>query len=228
MLNNKWLTKWISPSQLDNYKQFLTGVVYNYGDNPPEYTVELFINRLLRLEPVSYHLTAGTAFHKWLELAPSGKLPDSATVNDWSIICPPDVNIEISLPACREVKVSGIIGGIKIYGRVDGIDAIKVYDTKTTGKFDVDNYMNSMQYKAYLMMTGLDQFQYDIFQIDKDENNCCITLESYNAFVLYRYANMENEVTECVLGYWDLLNNLAPQIIDTAKKHNLTIKGLTL
>jgi hypothetical protein len=218
-----WRSKFSVPSRLDSYKQFLTGLLYSFGENPPEYTDEIFVRQLLKLEPASAKMEAGTIMHRVFELAEYGNL-SRVSLNGWTMICPDSVNFEVELPECREIPIKAIVGDKPIFGKVDSISATTVRDLKFTGKFDAERYMQSMQWKTYLTMTRFDNFIYDVIVTDTDEINKVITIKSYEKLTLYRYDNLDEEVKECINNYWELLNHLKPLIFEIAAANNIEIK----
>lgn len=55
---------------------------------------------------------------------------------------------------------------IQMSGRVDGLEGIVVRDTKTKFRSIVwQEYLDSLQWRFYLHMLGLDQFYYDVFEV---------------------------------------------------------------
>lgn len=244
-----WRNRFMAVSRLDRYKQYLTGYTYKaYGDTPaPEYTDELFVRELLKLEPQKAKMLGGIAAHSMLEHCQYGDL-GNCRVDEWDIIIDCDAIVEV--PQMREVSVEKWFNGIPMFGRVDAMDANRVRDDKFTKQINIDNYIDSMQWKAYLSAVNYDIFVYDLFQVKvkihtdnisvetyDDENDLfiqtsvlnrilskSITITDYQRLELYRYPTMDDDVHQCMQGYWDLLESLKPLIFDIAKQNNIEIK----
>lgn len=65
-----WLTQFISPSRIDEYEKYKSGIQYRtYAGEDIEYTTAMFIDKLLRLDYQSKYVAAegGTAVHEMFE-----------------------------------------------------------------------------------------------------------------------------------------------------------------
>lgn len=218
-----WTHQFMSPSKIDNYLKYISGYKYNFGgDALEEYSTEDFIDNLLKIEVSknAYKMEAGTAFHNVIELAGYKQLPNQIKSGNWTVIIPVELNIDLEFPVCREIWVRGNICGHSIIGKMDGIDAIKGHDLKTTSKIDLDSYAESMQWKVYCLLSGIKQFVYDIFQVDIVENSKTITIKAYEKLELYTYPGMQTVVEQVINDYHCLLLVLEPQIIARVNEYN--------
>lgn len=224
-MRSDWLTRMISPSRVDNYVQYMTGYQWKqFGEEDvPEYTTEHFIHGLLRLTPVTHHLTMGTALHKLFELSPYGTLPEYITVDGVHISCHPDFDATIYCPTQREVPVEGLINGLLIKGTCDAKDSHAVYDWKTTKSFSIETYTLSWQWRVYLYLTGLNKFVYNVFTANKNEASNSIELKKLDVVTCYRYPDMNMDVENIVNEYWHCLLRLEPEIEHIAKEKNVKL-----
>lgn len=220
-----WADKFISPSRVDTFAQFLTGELYSFGDRP-EFSTEMFIDKLLKLETFSPKAECGTAIHKALEESTYGILPETFTVNGWTVVIPETIDFELAIPQIREVWVQGCIVDVNVVGRVDSINAIAVHDIKTTSKYDPEKYIDSYQWKMYCLMTGLDKFVYDVITVKVDEVFKSVEITGYEKLELYTYPTMQAEVESIVTEYKAMLLRLEPLIVNRVNEYNKDITNL--
>jgi len=140
-------------------------------------------------------MKAGTAFHKALELAPTGLAADSIEANGYTFHFPTDMDVELS--PHREVRADKvyIVDGepIRISGQVDQIDGKRVDDHKTTGNFTPDRYLDGYQWRLYLDIFGADQFRWNVFEIAEDEEPFSYWVKASHRLEQYRYPGMEGD-----------------------------------
>lgn len=206
-----WANQFISPSRLDNYLQFMTGKLYDLP-NAPDYTIDAFIDSLLQIrKPSSMRkANAGTFGHSMLESLVytdyvEGYWFDGINycISEWIINI--DCDIEVPVPIIRESPVTAVIAGCPIKGTVDAIDGYCVYDHKFTGQVDIEKYMESMQWKAYLLMTGRMKFVYNLFTVKVDDTENIMTIRDYTPLILWGYPGMREEVEQTIIEYRELL-----------------------
>lgn len=225
-----WAVNYLTPSRIDNFAKYLSGYKYNFGDAYEEYSTDDFIDSLLRIEdPAKFNKAdAGTGVHELIERVGYigiGNIPYT-TSNGWTVVVSPDLDIELSVPVVREAVVKANISGFDIRGRVDSIDAIAVHDIKTTSQINFDTYINSWQWRTYLVMTGLDKFIYDIFKVKVDESNKIVTIQEYEKLEVYSYPEMQQEVESIIKHYHDTLLTLEHRIIARVNDYNNQINQL--
>jgi hypothetical protein len=215
-----WTHRLMSPSRVDNYLQYMTGELYSYGDRP-EYTEQLFIERLLGLDTGNKDkMEAGNAVHKMVEL-----WDDSFNELDIKVAFADgyaikfNTPVNITYPDLRESWISGYIGDYFINGRIDACSACVAHDLKTTGNIDLEKYTNSMQWKMYCLLGKFDKFIYNIFKVDVDDK--IITVKDYKEIELTPYPGMKQEVIEVLREYDSLLIRMQNKLIEAAQFHRL-------
>jgi hypothetical protein len=127
-------------------------------------TLAELIARLTKQEPTTPQMEAGAAFAKLMEHA-SERSMHMEEVDGWEFFF--DLDGEIALPPVRELKAEIIFetpsGPVMLVGKVDGIDG-KIHDQKLTEDFDPERYLDSLQWRSYLLMFGAREFVYDVFR----------------------------------------------------------------
>lgn len=209
----------ISPSRLDEFLQFQSGSDFK-GD---EYPLEVYINKLLKIEsPKGYHkANAGTAGHYCLENGGYGIIGNKYNVpveNElWTVLF--DLDAEVQLPVIRESWVRGIFCGCNVVGKVDALDAVAIHDHKFTSQVDIDKYMSSMQWKLYLLMSGREQFIYNLFTVKVEDDNI-VTVKDFQRLVLPAYQGMREEVEKVIADYRDFLLDIKPMLEARISEYN--------
>jgi hypothetical protein len=116
---------------------------------------------------------------------------------------------------------------IQVSGRIDGVEGAHVRDVKTKFRsVDVQEYLDSYQWRYYLHMTGLDYFFYDVFEVQGFDQACKqeLVFDSAKTFqypiqVLEpveirceRYDGMQHELTTLLNDFLDYIHsrNLLP------------------
>lgn len=231
-----WKQAFSSPSKLDTFAMYLTNSYWGRKDDGEdvEFTDELFIGELLKRFEKTPEMKAGTALHKILELSQydteiSNMIGIDGEMYKFEYCI--DESVDIVLPTLRETRITKSLNNISINGIVDAISATTIWDHKFTKQIQYSKYENSYQWKIYLYITGLNNFKYNLFQgkvleptIEPPMNN--IRIDKFEGLSFERYPNMNSEVEYFYYYYWEVLEKLKPQIVDTASKNNIIIKGL--
>ena len=222
-----WRSKFMAISRLDAFEQYKKGVLYDFGGRP-EYTEQLFVNQLLKLDPPSAKMMGGIAVHELVEKMGFQCLEQPFLYKDW-LILPPEQDLTIEMPQARELKTVLTIDNISIYGRVDAIDCNAIHDLKTTSKIDAERYFNSWQWRAYLLAENKHKFIYDILtvKICDELQQPEVRILDYTKLEMNSYNAMYEDVRNILHEYWDCLESLKELIKETAIKNNILIKGLT-
>jgi len=114
-------------------------------------------------------------------------------------------NLGVFTPEIRLAKeFETRFGNVQIVGKTDQLQGVVLRDTKVTFKpRDYAYYYDSMQWKIYLSIFGLDRFAYDVFEVQgydesmgKDISKC--TIKQYEPFEMLRYENMETEISNLI------------------------------
>ena len=229
----KWQYQYITPSRVDNFAQFQTGKLYNFGD-APEYTEEKFIDDLLRINQDTTKMDAGIAVHSYLEHAQYGQeLSGLIKIGDWIVEIDDTLDIEYQAPTLRERWIEGQLAGVRIIGRLDGREGDLITDIKTTSKAIsevIDKYLSSYQWKMYCMITEVYKFRYDIFKVKIDEFEDSkmnhikkVKIVDYSYFHCYFNDDMKLDVISIINEYKEYLDSIADKIIERAKYFNVTI-----
>lgn len=156
-------------------------------------------------------MKAGEAFHKAVELAlETEHYSVSAMGYTFHFLC----DAELSLPKLREASLSQDYDGLLVKGRVDGISGKLVTDLKTTEQFDAERYVDGLQWRFYLDMTGADRFDWHVFQM-KDatqpaDENLVYEVYGYHKLTQYRYAGMHEDCLRWAGRYKDFAERFLP------------------
>jgi hypothetical protein len=193
----------ISVSDLDSYR---------YWKGAEDQDLEVLLGRLRGDEPPSPQMAAGQAFHKLMEEAKEGEIL-GRDVDGWKIRFSLDIDIELALPPIRELKTECPLetpsGRILLVGKVDAMDGLTVRDYKLTERFDAERYVDSLQWRAYLMMFGGNRFIYDVFQAGYADD--LVTIYDYHALSFYPYPNMEKDVLREVHALAEIVARYLPE-----------------
>jgi hypothetical protein len=182
-----WRREVYRASRLDEYRKYVGGEHYDGS----EYTAEDFVKRMTTFES-SPAMDAGTAVHKLIEDIGWGVLPVHSDVNGWHVHF--DLDDEVAVPLSREVPLYREHRGIPLFGRCDAMNANAVHDIKTTSNIDVDRYMDSYQWRAYLWMSGRSLFRYDIFKVKLEADIKVVTVQEYVPLKLSAYPGLDRDV----------------------------------
>lgn len=191
---NDWRREVYRASRLDEFRYYLSGEKFD----GQEYTAEDFVKRLT-VKQESPAMAAGTAVHAVIERAAFGELPERVSSNGWLIVF--DLDGELRMPAVRELALFREHKGIPLFGRVDAIDANAIHDTKTTSAIDIDRYMDSYQWRAYLWMSGRQSFVYDILRVKLEEDIKVVTVVEYVRLPLTTYPALSSDVESLLEEY---------------------------
>ncbi len=175
---------------------------YRYWRDNEDSTMEQLVARLRHTEPATPAMAAGSALAKLFELH-AGSDVDVETVDGWTF----DFSaMEGTMPlaAVREIKAEVLFdtprGMVTLVGKVDGLAGRQVRDQKLTERWDAERYLDSLQWRAYLVMFGGTEFVYDVFQRGKlkNDDDRYVEVRSYNPMTFYTYPNVVHDVQEAV------------------------------
>lgn len=180
--------------------------LYRIWSNMDGVGVEWLINRLASDEPTE-KMQKGTAFHKALELAVAGQ--DSYTLcalgYTFHILC----DVDLTLPALREIKLRKQYGELTVSGTLDGLTGKVVTDYKTTEQFDGERYMESIQWRFYLDLSGADRFDYQVFQM-KEKKEKEYEVYGYHKLTQFRYADLHSDCMKAAEEYAHFADKFLP------------------
>lgn len=167
---------------------------FRYYRDTEEADLESLLRRLRKEEPPSRAMHAGRAFHAALEHAQPGD--DLGLIERDGFRFRLELDHAMPIPRIRELKGESVlptpIGPVTLVGVVDGVDG-PVRDYKLTGRFDAERYIDSYQWRCYLVMFGAHQFDYDVF-VAKDTDADPIVIYDYHRLPLYAYPGMTADV----------------------------------
>lgn len=199
---------------------------WRYWKANEDSTLDELVARLTKKEPPTPQMQAGAAFAKLMEQAPMGVF-DVETVDGWTFVF--NLDDVIALPPVRELKAEVVFdtpsGPVMLVGKIDGLGG-KVHDQKLTESFDAERYLDSLQWRAYLVMFGAREFVYDVFKakyergpgrtivVDGEETYVKgdptgkITITEYHPMSFFSYPGIRadvqravNELAEVVVAY---------------------------
>ena len=162
--------------------------------------LETLLNRMRGLGEESEAMRAGTAFHKALELAPTGLEVESLEALGHTFTFAGD--FEVELPTVREVRASRVYvvdyEPIIISGQLDAIFGKRVEDHKTTGRFDADRYMTGYQWRLYLDIFNADVFRWNVFEIKQQDDPMQWEVFASHRLEQFRYPAMHSDCQRLV------------------------------
>ena len=167
-----------------------------------EKPTEDFLAYLRREEPPTEAMKAGIALHSLLETAEIGEEFGDDGVEQDGFLFIFYADCELELPMEREPEVMEWVidtpsGLVLLRGRIDSRDATGlVTDYKLTARFDAERYGRSLQWKAYLAMTGERSFRYLVFEAKRRDD--MVAIKDIHDLTFHRYSGMEEEVARRV------------------------------
>lgn len=172
---------------------------YRYWKDSEEADLAKLLADLSHTSPPTPRMQAGQAFAKFFEHADPGTMP-GAEVDGWRFYF--DLDDSIDLPPIRELMAEEVFetpsGPVTLVGKVDGIQGLTVRDQKLTEKWDAEKYLDSLQWRAYLVMFQANRFIYDVFVGRYHEGAQAVTVHEYHCMPFYAYPNMRADVERAV------------------------------
>jgi len=168
--------------------------------------------RLAHASPPTPQMEAGRALAKLFERARPGGELDACTVDGWEFVF--DLDAEIELQPVREIKAETLFetpsGPVTLVGKADGLGG-RIHDQKLTERFDAENYLDSLQWRAYLTMFGASEFVYDVFVGRYNFIENLVTIVEYHRLPFYAYPNMRADVERAVRELADVVTRYLPR-----------------
>lgn len=173
----------LSVTMLDSYRY--------YRDNEDASLDDLLAT--LRRETVpTLAMKAGSALHKALETcnADTETLAADGFTFRFAEDCP------LPLPAIRELKgemeMQTKAGPVTLVGVVDTI-GVETTDHKLTARWDAEKYIDSYQWRCYLLMFGGARFTYNVF-VGKEVEPGEWLITEFHRLPVYAYVGMRADV----------------------------------
>ena len=167
-----------------------------------------WLMKALTTDEPSEKMVKGTAFHKALEESNGS---DCYTLHALGYTFQMNCDVDIELPALRELHLSKQYGDLLVNGTLDGLTGKTVLDYKTTEQFDGDRYMNSLQWRFYLDLSGADRFDYHVFQM-KECDEKVYEVFAYHALTQYRYADLHRDCEKAAEEYYRFAETFLPEL----------------
>jgi hypothetical protein len=182
---------------------------YRYWQDDEGATLEDLLRRLRHEEPPSDRMLAGAALAKLMERG--GPYADVEEQDGWRFVFALDAEME--QPDGNEVQGELVIetpnGPVTLVGHADMVTAPAVRDQKLTERFDAERYVDSLQWRAYLLMFQRRRFVYDVFECSYRDRT--VTLRELHRLAFYAYPNMRQDVERAV---WELAAFVARHLPD--------------
>jgi len=180
-----------------------------YWKDREDTTMAMLLADLSEGKAPTRQMEAGKAFAKLMEHAEQYQVSDplngegihATTVDGWTFGF--QVNAELPLPAVRELQGQLLFqtphGPIWLIGHSDGLDGKTVRDQKLTEKWDAERYVDSLQWRSYLVMFEADRFIYDVFVGRYDSKGApTVTVTEYHPVPFYTYPGIKADVQRAV------------------------------
>lgn len=175
----------ISATDLDALRRFRS-------DEDAE--LSAFLADLRRESGPTEPMLAGTALHKALENAPPG---DYKGFSQDGYTFSFETSDTIDLPDIREIKTTGefVVDGcaVTLVGKVDAVHGRRVDDHKLTGRYDPERFLNSYQWRVYLLLFGADEFRWNVFE-GKESAPRNYIIRGIHQLTMHRYPGMREDV----------------------------------
>lgn len=161
-------------------------------------TLDDLLRKLRHEEPPTPAMEAGRAFAKLMETFPDGE-HSVCEVDGWKFDFS-QLDAELPRPDLRElkaeVKFNTPHGPVTLVGKVDGLNGLEVRDQKLTERYDPEKYLDSLQWRAYLVMFGAKRFTYDVFSCRYKGR--VVEVTGYEPFSFYAYPRIKEDVQRAV------------------------------
>lgn len=184
---------------------------YRYWRASEDSTVDDLLLRLTHQSTATPAMEAGKALAKLFEHVTPRSIDDWEG-DGWRF----HFEIEgarLELPAIRELKGERVIqtpsGPVTLVGKVDGLNGLTVRDQKLTERFDAERYLDSLQWRAYLLMFGAREFVYDVFVGRYSGRD--VTITEYHPLTFYAYPGMQEDVEKAVRDLAAVVADLIPE-----------------
>lgn len=169
-----------------------------YWKDRDDQGLDVLLAKLRHEEPATPQMEAGAAFAELMENAAEGVMIER-TVMPW-VFDFTQLDDLIALPPIRELKAEVPFvtqsGNVTLVGKVDCLHGKHVHDQKLTERWDAERYIDSMQWRAYLVMFEANTFTYDVFQCRYNGNR--VTVTEYHPVTFYAYPSMKADVQRAV------------------------------
>lgn len=159
--------------------------------------LDAILRRLRKQDAPSEAMLAGKAFHALLEHADDCDL-EHAERDGYRFAFALDDEVELS--PIRELKAEKVYRidaeDVELVGVVDGLFGSMIEDHKLSARFNIETYIDSIQWRCYLDMFQADSFRYNIFEAA--ERDGIYVVRAYHPMTFYRYPGLHDDVTRAL------------------------------
>lgn len=201
-------------TNIEAFRQFITA---GDEDEKPWINEPSLINTLKGIESFNVKADYGTAGHSIIENAAKYRTNTGYQVKDFTFTeaqAKPMINhAQEHAMWTREVPLSKLYHlpkfDIILTGTTDAIEGCQLRDTKFKfGSFDVQDFVDSIQWRLYLDMVGLDIFWYDFFRVKgfKTMADCGkAVIDDVESMMVKRYEGMDGDIMEVLNEFADYI-----------------------
>lgn len=209
----------ISPSKLERFRQFIDGEMFQ------SVTEQSVIDSITGTAYSTPQAEYGTAYHYAIEKGPE-RFFDSSLQK--YVVHPPYVQQPILFgpeqmaPAIAfrnrypgmayELKHEWAlrVNGVQVLMpmRIDGALGLHIHEQKTTRlRSYIDGYTNSLQWKIYLLSTGAQRVQYNVFYIEEPADFETPPRIFYDNFQLFPTPTLMGDIQSTLVSYLEFVEN---------------------
>lgn len=189
----------ISPSLVDNYRYWRDTDFPDPAKAAEKLEEVLAGIRGEKGEPTEA-MVRGTAWHRALEMVngSEGAMEISESGHLFRFDAQEVAQVRQQLPAMTNQELRGRLDlpeiGAVMHLRTDGVTGNTIHEHKTTGRVDVDRYIRTSQWRAYLLAFECRVVVYHIVQLTKDRRANVWRVKDYLPFRQFAYPNMRRDL----------------------------------
>lgn len=187
---------------------------YRYWKAREDQGLDALVRSLKHEDPPSPQMMAGKAFAKLFETAGTEEIT-YRDVDGWRFCFADLGDAEIELSPVRELKAEMRFdtpsGPVMLVGKVDSLHGLTVHDQKLTERWDAERYVDSLQWRAYLVMFGARAFVYDVFTGRYDGTT--VYVYDYQPMTFYAYPGMRGDVEQAVTDLASIVAEHIPSMV---------------
>lgn len=173
-------------------------------DGQEEPTIEQIVDFIVKDGPTE-QMKAGSAFHLGMERAAEGSSHDRFEVDGYTFLLP---DVELELSPIREMRAFKDYGDLTVTGKVDCIDGRVVMDHKTTGKVDLDRYLEGCQWRFYLDIFEADVFRWHVFEIKQQNEPMTYRVSAPQILEMTRYPELHDDCVKLAADYLEFARQM--------------------
>lgn len=143
----------------------------------------------------------GTAFHKALEMIPTGVVAKAVNFDGYTFNFKKDFDLGVtSIKEIRHSKIYMVDGlPIEISGQIDALHGKRIEDHKTTKNFDPDRFLDGYQWRLYLDIFDCDHFRWNVFVMNNTKKRPNVyNVKALHTLEQYRYPALSKDCQNLV------------------------------